>query len=69
MSEYKDEAPLIFDKDGEIVKANRAFRRRRIKNNVYKKKGFIPYLNAIRVVRKNSGKTKIKYVKLSKSEL
>lgn len=55
---------FVFD-DGKIVANNRAYRRKKQKgteDKVARKKGYIPYLDKIRHVRKRNGKTKVKYI-------
>lgn len=60
------EAQLIFV-DNNIISNNRKYRRRKIVNRLYTRKGYINYLNAIRITRIKHGKTTIKYINLNKS--
>lgn len=54
-------ATVSYDFEGSnIVVNNRARRRLKKENNVFRKKGFIAHLNAIKVVRKKNNKTKVK---------
>lgn len=51
--------------DGQLVLENRAFRRRKAKGpdyGFYRKKGYIPYLHAIKIRRKRHGKISYKYI-------
>lgn len=60
---YPSDVEHAFDRDGKLIAKNRAYRRKRTKLNVFKRKGFIERLNKIRITRKNkSGNVKVKYI-------
>jgi hypothetical protein len=53
--------------DGKVVAKNRAHRRRTIENNIFRRKGFIEYLGAIKIKRLKKGKISYKYVNINVS--
>jgi hypothetical protein len=54
-------------KGGKFVTLNRETRRSKPTTNIYKRKGFIEHLDAIRIKRLKHGKVSYKYVKLNRS--
>lgn len=55
-------APISFGDNGEFIVMNRAARRKKNRNRLFTRKGFIERIWAIRIVRKKNGKKKTKYV-------
>jgi len=56
---YGGDVEIGFDDNGMVVK-NRLYRRKKIESNLFRKKGFIAHLNAVKITRKKNGKTKTK---------
>lgn len=57
-----ENAEISFGENGEFMVRNRAAKRKRRRNSLFTKKGFIERIWAIRIVRKQHGKKKVKYV-------
>lgn len=57
-----DNVPISFGENGEFIVRNRAAKRRKQRNGLFTKKGFVERLWALRIVRKKNGKKKVKYI-------